>query len=144
MNPLRHLLVMIGLASTVTASVPDLEPGQCWAYAARTNEKASYLVIRKIETLPKLGDVAHISVYGLRIKNPTSPTGYADQAGHIPISLEALRGSLTAQVKRPIPETNWMEGYSLWREAYEAGKGGVFSKSVSECIGFMEEAINKK
>jgi hypothetical protein len=144
MNPIRRLLIVIGLASTAVAAEPPLQPGQCWTYSARSIEHGSYLVIRKIETLPKLGDVAHISVYGLKIKNRASPTGFADQAGHIPISVAALRGSLTKLVEHPLPETNWMEGYALWREAYEAGKGGVFTKSVSECIGFMEEAINKK
>ncbi len=144
MNPFRTLLTMVGLASTTVASELQLQPGQCWSYSARTGEESSYLVIRKIESLEKLGEVAHISVYGLKIKNPASPSGFADQAGHIPITLEALRSSLNKRIDRSIPSTDWMEGYSLWREAYDTGKGGVFTKSVSDCVGFMEEAINRK
>jgi hypothetical protein len=143
MNLIHRLLVMIGLASAPAGTEPELKSGKCWAYTARSIDEGSYLVIRKIETLPRIGEVAHISVYNLSIKNPASPSGFADQAGHIPISVSALRESLTKELDMPVPETNWMEGYSLWREAYETGRGGVFTNSVSECVGILEEALNR-
>ncbi len=143
-NPILTLLALVGFASSATASDSDLIPSQCWTYSTRPSENASFLVIRKIEILPKIGEVAHVSVFALRIKNPSAPTGFADLAGHLPITVAALRSSIKKVVERKIPDVDWMEGYSLWREAYDSGKGGVFSKSVSDCIGFMEEAINRK
>ena len=120
-----------------------LKAGECWAYSTRPGEESSVLVIRKIETLPKLGEVIHISVFDLKIKSPSAPKGFTDQAGHLPIAGANVRSSLKAKAQKRIPDIDWMEGYRMWREAYDAGKGGVFTKSVSECIGFMEEALNR-
>jgi hypothetical protein len=136
---LIKLLALIGFASSAVAAEVALKEGQCWTYAARPGEEDSFLVIRKIETLPKLGEVIHISVFGLKIKSPSALKGYTDQAGHLPISGASLRGSLKEKIQKKIPDVNWQEGYQMWLEA----KGGVFTKPVSDCVSFMEEAINR-
>ncbi len=132
-------LALLGFGSSATAADAALKEGQCWSYAARPGEEDSFLMIRKIETLSRVGEVVHISVFGLKIKNPAAPKGYTDQAGHLPISVTSLRGSLKEKVQRKIPDVNWQEGYQMWLEA----EGGVFTKPVSDCVGFMEEAINR-
>jgi hypothetical protein len=141
-NPLITLLSILGFASSAIAGNIALKEGECWSYATRPGEEASFLVMRKIETLPKIGEVIHISIFGLKIKSPSAPNGFTDQAGHVPIAGANLRSSLKERVQRSIPDADWKEGYRMWREAYDAGKGGVFTKSVSECVGFMEEALN--
>jgi hypothetical protein len=138
-NPLVRLLAILGLASPAVAAEGPPKEGECWSYVTRPGEEASFLVIRKIETIPKLGEVVHVSVFGLKITNPAAPKGYIDQAGHLPIAGASLRGSLKRKVQKKIPEVDWKEGYQMWLEA----KGGVFTKPVSECVGFMEEAINR-
>jgi hypothetical protein len=141
-NPFITLLSILGFASSAVAGDIALKQGQCWSYAARPGEEASFLVIRKIETLPKIGEVIHISIFGVKIKSPTAPTGFTDQVGHIPIAAANLRSSLKEKVQKTIPDVDWEEGYRMWREAYDSGKGGVFTKPVSECVGFLEEALN--
>jgi hypothetical protein len=135
---LARLLAIFGIASSTRASDSVLRVGDCWTYNTRPGEEASFLVIRKIERLPKLGDVVHISLFGLRIKNPTAPRGYTDQAGHLPISESSLKASLKKKIKREIQEADWQEGYKMWIDA----QGGAFTKSVSDCVDLMEEAIN--
>ena len=44
----------------------------------------------------------------------------------------------------PLPDSDWQEGYKIWRDAVDSGKGGVFDKPVSECVGFVEEAMRRK
>jgi hypothetical protein len=141
-NPFITLLSIFGLASSAIAADVALKEGECWSYMTRPGEEASFLVIRKIETLPKIGEVIHISIFGLKIKNPKAPKGFAEQAGHVPIAGANLRSSLKKRVQRSIPDVDWKGGYRMWREAYDSGKGGVFTKPVSECVGFMEEALN--
>ena len=138
-NPLITLLTFLGLANPTVAADITLQEGQCWSYAARPGEEASFLVIRKIEKLPKLGEVVHISVFDVKIKSPKAPKGYTDQAAHLPLAGASLRASLKEQVQKAIPEVDWREGYRLWSEA----KGGIFTKPVSECVGFVEEAMNR-
>lgn len=138
---LIKLLAVLGFVSSAVAA--DLKEGESWSYATRPGEEDSFLVIRKIETLPKLGEVIHISVFDLKIKSPSAPKGFTDQAGHLPIAGANLRASLKERIQKKIPDVDWREGYRLWREAYDAGRGGVFTKPVSECVGFMEEALNR-
>ena len=142
-NPIVTLLLLLGLASPSVAAEVAVKEVECWSYATRPGEESSFLVIRKIETLPKLGEVIHVSVFDLKIKSPSAPKGFTNQAGHLPIAGANVRASLKAKVQKKIPDVDWKDGYRLWREAYDAGKGGVFTKPVSECVGFLEEALTR-
>ena len=35
------------------------------------------------------------------------------------------------------------EGYTLWRQAFDEGKGGVFTIPVSEAVSFVEQATQR-
>lgn len=136
---LAGLLALAGLTNPATSAEPSIRVGDSWSYAVRPGEEGSFLVIRKIEIHPKLGEIVHISVYGLKIKNTSAPTGFTTEAGHLPISGASLRESIKEKITATIPKTDWEEGYKAWHEA----KGGVFSKPVSECVGFIDDAINR-
>jgi hypothetical protein len=137
---LLKLLAVLGLASSAVGAESVLKEGECWSYAARTGEEDSFVVIRKIEMLPRLGEVIHISVFGLKIKSPSAPEGVMDQAGHLPIAGPSLRSSLKEKVQKKVPSIDWEGGYRLWRESYEAGQAGIFTKSVRDCVDIVEEA----
>lgn len=142
-TPLSALLILLGIFSPGLAADLAVKEGECWSYATRSGEESSYLVIRKIETLPKLGEVIHVSVFDLKIKSPSAPKGFTDRVGHFPIAGPNVRASLKAKIQKKIPEIDWKDGYRTWREAYDAGRGGIFTRSVSECVGFMEEALGR-
>lgn len=142
-NPLKTLLSLIGFGSSAIEGDIGLKEGECWLYSTRPGEEASFLVIRKIETLPKAGEVVVIEVFGLKIKTPSSPAGFADQViSMIPIAGANLRSSLKERVRKKIPNGDWQAAYRIWREAYDSGKGGIFTESVSECVGRIEEGLN--
>lgn len=126
------------MTSSLTTGV-SLQEGQCWSYAARPGEAASFLVIRKIETIPNRGEVVHISVFEVKIKHTKSPTGYTEQVAHLPLAGACLRASREEQVQRTAPRVDWQLGYRSWLQA----KGGVFTKPVSECVAFAEEMMNR-
>jgi hypothetical protein len=138
MKYLALLLCALGLTSPAHADNVMLKEGDCWSYTSRPGEEASFLVIRKIERLPKIGEVAHISIFGVKIKNPTG-AGYSDHIGHLPIAAESLRKSVRQKLEKSAPDSDWQAGYKSWQEA----KGGVFTEPVSECVKFVEEALNR-
>ena len=140
-NPLNTLLSLIGFGSPIIAKDIVLKEGDCWRYSTRPGEEASFLVIRKIETLPKLGEVVFISVCGIKMKGPSVPTGLID-VQIFPIAGANLRSSLKKRVHKRIPPDDWQEAYRFWREAYDSGQGGIGTKSVSECVGELEKALN--
>ena len=139
MKLLARLMCLFGLVSVTHGQGPALREGDCWLYRTRDGEQGSFLVIRKIEDTPGAGQVAHISVFRLHVKSPAAPGGYTDQIGHLPISIKALRKSVTSKTPETPPQTDWRAGYDSWK----AAKGGVFTESVSKCVEFVEQAISR-
>lgn len=117
--------------------------GQEWNYKTRPTEKSSILKILKIEEYPETGKVIHISISGLKIKNPASPTGFAEYFSHIPISEEALDKSVTTLKSETgkKPDSLEMDGYSYWKREFDKGDAGIFTIPVSEIISSMEKSI---
>lgn len=117
--------------------------GQIWNYETRRGEEKSTLKILKIENYSETGNVVHISISGLKIKNPVSPTGYAENFSHIPISEEVLDKSVTnlKNETHKKPDSLELDGYSYWKKEFDKGNAGVFTIPVSEIVGKMEESI---
>jgi len=113
--------------------------GECWGYQTRLHETESYIVIRKVEDMPKLGQVWHVSIFDLAVKNPTIPEKPFPYILHVAISEEQLLESLTQKLDRSIPDKDWEEGYNIWLK----GDGGAFSVPLSECVTAIEEVINR-
>ncbi|WP_228433278.1 hypothetical protein [Chryseobacterium arthrosphaerae] len=83
---LYNFIAVLFLLSFSCTKKDQYSVGQEWNYKTRPTEKSSILKILKIEEYPETGKVIHISISGLKIKNPASPTGYAENLSHIPIS----------------------------------------------------------
>lgn len=117
--------------------------GQQWNYKTRPTEKSSTLKILKIEEYTETGKVIHISVGGLKMKSPASPTGYAENISHIPISEEALDKSVTSlkNETEKKPDSLEMDGYSYWKKEFDKGNAGIFTIPVSEIVETMEKSI---
>ncbi len=117
--------------------------GQEWNYKTRPGEENSTLKILKIEEYPTIGKVIHISLSGLKMKNPQNPKGVADKISHLPITEEALDKSII-RIKndtRQMPDSTEMDGYSYWKREFDKGNAGVFSIPVSEIVNSMEKSI---
>jgi hypothetical protein len=131
------------LAQSVLAeegAVPDtvaFEVGQRWSYDTRPEDPGSTLVIGKIEDLPKLGVVVHISIFDLNIKNSRAPSGFTHVLGHMPMGADALRTSVTSLAGSGEPAEQFDEGYAMWKEA----SGGAFSIAVRDAVAHVESTI---
>lgn len=115
--------------------------GQEWNYKTRQGEENSTLKILKIEEYLQHGKVIHISISGLKVRNPNSKEGIAEEFTHIPISEKALDESVTELKNEKTKVSKNIEGYSYWKKEFDKGQAGVFSISVSEIVSLMEEGI---
>ncbi len=136
-------LILLFLAGCTKKDDMKYSVGQEWNYKTRPTEENSTLTILKIEEYPKNGKVIHISVSGLKMKNPQHPDGIANRISHLPLSEEALDNSVTSlkNETRRKPDSTEMDGYSYWKREFDKGKAGVFSTPVSEIVTLMEESI---
>ncbi|WP_433625291.1 hypothetical protein [Chryseobacterium cucumeris] len=140
---LYTFIAALFLLSFSCAKKNQYSVGQEWNYKTRPTEKNSTLTILKIEEYPETGKVIHISVNGLKMKNPASPTGYAENLSHLPISEEALKKSITSLKKEAYkkPDSLEMDGYSYWKKEFDKGNAGIFTIPVSEIVSTMEKSI---
>lgn len=117
--------------------------GQVWTYNTRVGEESSRIIVCRVEEDPKLGQIVHIHVNGLRLKNKRAPGGFSDQIGHMPYSGDALRKSVLRLESTGIALPGFEEGYQEWRGAFDQGKAGVWTAPLSEAIAGMESALNQ-
>ena len=140
---LTIILVAVLWPALASASDPTLAVGQRWSYETRPGEEGSTLVIGRLEQHPVFGEVAHISIFGLRVKAPQRPDGVLPTLGHIPISVASLRSSLVKLVGSGSPDETFEQGYAVWSDVAQDGEGGVFSIPVREIISYVEETLNQ-
>jgi hypothetical protein len=115
--------------------------GQVWQYRTRPGEEASRLLINKIEVEDDLGEVFHISVRALRVRNPHAPGGFAGVLPHLPVSRATLEASVVALDGIAAPNPAFLQGYATWRVAYANGEAGIFSTPVAAIIDGIEATL---
>ena len=115
--------------------------GQVWGYKTRPGEEKSTFIVVKVESHPKLGNIVHIALRGLKLRKPNGD--FIEAAGHLPFAEEAINKSAVRMVKEKADLPDYEEGYGMWREAFDAGKAGIYTISVAEAVGVMEETLNQ-
>ena len=123
------------------AKVNDVafKAGQLWTYQTRKHEPKSRILVQRVELDPKAGEIVHIRVLNLSFKGPKG--SLIAEIPHLPYSGPALRKCLVAlesSGNRVPPD--YEEGYKVWREAFDSGKGGIFTLDVAGVLDGMEKA----
>ena len=90
-----------------------------------------------MEQLPSIGEVVHVSVGGVRIRNPRAPGGVSDQVPHMPFARLALEKSITNLLHDTVELPAYEDGYAEWKRA----RGGAFSISVREALNYVESTL---
>jgi hypothetical protein len=121
------------------------EPGQVWTYRTRPGEESSRLTVVKVEAHDKLGTIVHVRIDGVAQKNPHSPDGVSRVIHHMPFAADAIDRSVVDLVESGVAiPTSFEEGYRIWKEAVDAGKGGVWTITVAQSISACEETLAKR
>ena len=129
------VLIGVGLLAAGQVSAQSFAEGQVWEYQNRPGETGSLLKIAKVERDPKLGDVFHISIVGVKVKGPK---GILTELPHAPVARVTLEKSVTKLSKSNVSFPDFQSGYTEWKNA----KGGVFNVSVAEIVSFVEQAVS--
>ena len=141
---MRHLLTFAAvLVMTSNAHARDFEAGQLWSYQTRPGDEASLVLIDLVETVPKLGTVYHISVLQVHFASWKDNSRPETDLPHFPVLKEALEKSVVSNVGKRAPLDAYREGYETWRSAFDAGRAGAFSVSISEIVSIVEATIEK-
>ncbi len=118
-----------GCSKQPAAPTSKFLAGQVWAFTPPTNQPNARLTILRVESGGKLGTIVHIGISGV---------SYGDgetQIQHLPFAESAVERSVTTLERESGPVPDFSEGYRQWRQAFDAGKGGIFTISVAEAFG---------
>jgi hypothetical protein len=149
------LALALGLAAACTKGAPLEEepppaaasegafaPGERYRYASRASEPDATFLVLKVEEHEATGRIVHVRADGLKLKNPSDPSGYADTITHMPFADAALRSSAKARVAAGVPVPDFAAAYDNWRRAFKDDGAGVFTVPLAEAVQVMENAIN--
>jgi hypothetical protein len=120
---------------------PEYAPGQAWTYRTRQGAEGSTVVIRKKDVEPEDGEVFHISILGANLRNHRVDGGLQPSMHHAAVARTTLDQSLLAYIGDGDEDEAWMDGYAVWRQAYDNGDAGVFDTSVAEILDYIERLI---
>ncbi len=140
---LKILLIFFVFYFATDNIMAEFKEGQVWKYETRDGEESSLVYIVKIDNNDVLGNIYHLYIDGISIKNPYSESGYQDHIPHSPVDATTLEKSLTELVHVTSDPPDISQGYKIWKEALESGEGGVFNIQIKEIIQYIEEALNK-
>jgi hypothetical protein len=120
---------------------PDYAEGQVWTYDHRPGEDGSRVVIRKIGVEPEDGEVFHVSILGVKLRNHRVPGGAQPAMHHAAVLRTTLDKSLRTLTPATDADTAWEDGYAVWRQAYDNGDAGVFELAIAEILGYIEMVV---
>ncbi|SDG50755.1 hypothetical protein [Dyella sp. 333MFSha] len=120
---------------------PAYAPGQAWTYRTRPGEEDSRIAIRKIDHEPEDGEVFHVSILGVKLRNHRVPGGLQPAMNHAAVSRATLDASLLTTDGPADADEGWRDGYAVWRQAYDNGDAGIFDLPVPEILGYIEMVV---
>lgn len=110
---------------------PDFTAGQIWKYNNRPGEEDSTLTILDVEEYEK-EVVVHIRIDGIAMALPTGTI--ANHIKHLPFSAKALSTSVTRLIGHTPGLPPFLEGYTQWKNSFDAGKAGYWKMPVQEAV----------
>lgn len=120
-----------------------LEPaaGQLWRCAGRSPDEAPQLLINRVDQHPKGGEIFHVSVTGVPVKNCAEPSGCTTALPHVPVIRQTFERSQAQFVRLQAPDAAYLVGYGQWKREFDAGNAGSFGVSVAEVLDFVERGL---
>lgn len=139
----RILFITMGLLSFLLGAcskqsdppASKFHAGQVWAFTPPTNQPNARLTVLHVEDGGKVGTIVHIAISGVSYGNGQT------QIQHLPFAESAIERSVTTLERESGPVPDFAEGYREWREAFDAGKGGVFTISVAEAYDAVTKIV---
>lgn len=115
--------------------------GQVWTFHTRPGDEAARVVVGRVDSLLSGELIIHVAITGLRLRNPHVAGGLQTLIPHAPLSRAAFVQSIVSRSNEPADLTGFEEGYTAWREAFDAGQAGFFDVPLGDIPGVVERTI---
>ena len=92
----QTLFALLLLVLPMPTTAAEYKSGQVWKYKTRPGEENSLVYIVKVDRENGYGNIYHIYVDGLKIRNAKIKGGIQSQLPHAPVDEKTLNYSVTA------------------------------------------------
>ncbi|MBC7669728.1 MAG: hypothetical protein H7236_15065 [Gemmatimonadaceae bacterium] len=130
--------ILFGLVAAAfavsSATAAELAVGQTLACAP----EGIVAVVGRLDPDGKGGAaIASVSLFDQR------PGAKIDVLGHIPVDAKVLAASCPKTQASQALAPDFEGGYASWRQAFESGKGGYFTISISEILDVVKKTMSE-
>jgi hypothetical protein len=143
----RHALlaaVTAALMLGTTAVAADFEAGQIWSAKGREKDPDPKLLVLRVESDTRAGDVVFIAVSGVKICLPDGKCG--DLFSPLAMTKAALDRSVKEQVGRVDPASSFQQraqfqferGYQSWKDGVAKGAPVTVTVPLAEALDQIE------
>lgn len=124
-----------------SSPIPEYAAGQLWRCNGRNGSEAPLVLINRVDQHPHGGEIYHVSIAGVRIRNPSEPSGFTNALPHVPIIRQTFERSGAEFVRLQAPNPAYLAGYAQWKREFDAGNAGSFGVEMAEVLNFIERAL---
>lgn len=130
---------------TATPQPPEFAAGQLWRCNGRSADETPLVLINRVDQHPLgTGAIYHVSLSGVRLKNPRSPDGFSTMLPHVPMIRQTFERSQMQFVGLQAPDPAYLAGYAQWKREFDAGNAGSFGVSIAQVLDFIERTLASK
>ncbi|MFN3393861.1 MAG: hypothetical protein ACK41G_10975 [Candidatus Thermochlorobacter sp.] len=126
-----------------------IKAGDIFSFTARDGSFGMVKTLRvdTLDDLPTPEPIVHLLVYSLRSIFPPN-TAYLSDAkpfiAHLPLLQSGVAQSGCIFIGYQDVSDAELEAYWIWRDAFLAGKAGVFDLTIDDAIAAILEALGKR
>lgn len=124
-----------------TRSSSPYAVGQLWRCRGRHPGERPLLLINRIEQHPQGGEIIHVTMREVQVRHPALPGGVMTSMPHVPTIGQVFERSDAELVGEDVPDPAYLEGYQVWKRAFDAGNAGSYGIAVSEILDSIERMI---
>jgi hypothetical protein len=117
--------------------------GEVWRCRARPWEPEANVQICRIDVEPGVGEIYHVGISGVRVRNPGGRFETYSRIPHVPVLRSVLDGSCLDFRFTTILDSDYRRGYLAWRAAFDQGRAGVFSISIADILDEFQRTLRR-
>jgi hypothetical protein len=130
--------IRLGFAAVAFAAYPAMADEPAVGQTLACAPEGVIAVVGRVDTEGKDGvSIASVSLFDQRAGAKVGVLG------HIPIDAKVLAASCPGKQTQHALDPNFGDGYATWRQAFESGKGGYFTISISEILDFVQKTMSE-
>ena len=135
------IAIVLVFAPTSAIAQERYQPGQMWRFKTEAAPTPARIVVGKVETLPEIGQVVHVSMIGIPLTTPQDGRVVYSDIWHLPFTAAAIVRSIAALEQSANVPPDFGAAYADWKRRYDTGEADVFDEPVGQVLRNVQRVL---